>query len=773
MKKQVEENGASKKNSFKGLMIGAIVLFFVAGIATIAGKMGLLELGLGTKGMGKAEFKEVTQEELVVTKDWSTSPLNQLVVVLEDGQKTSLAKKIAEEWGGEIVGEMEYLNLYQIAFNTLSEAEFNKKLQEVQAREGVETAFPNMVNVSKELVGKQCSPLKDPVFDQDENRRHYEMIGMGEAWKLIKASKVKLNNVKVGVLDDAVYNGSTEVGGKVKVEGDRTDNPEKDDAGNIVDGGLNHGTMVTHVVGGDADNDGVSGIAGILGDKMSINVKNLYDGVRLARPGAGAEKDATVGTTATGVNVTLKALVYLQRQVESGVKVINCSYGPERPGENNKWINAAYKKFFTKMQKDHPDVIFVAAAGNEARVNGAITSENYFPAGIPLKNVITVGALNNDGTKAAFSNFASGDGEVTISAPGVNIVMGVDKDGKPIKSSGTSFAAPQVTGTIALLQSINPKLTASEIKDILVKSSQGGTINENQSTLIPKGMGAGVLRVDNAVLMVINQMREKEGKEPLKMESLLNMSMVKLTAKGGGTSFKVTAVLPEIADGTASLKITVNGQHAMKGSSSVKVGPNEEATWEIDIADPSVFVKVTRLDTDNCATLNLVQGNYEGNWDSKMTITEDYLIPKIAKMIGESFAEAARDMGCEVSDSGDGTEANAVGTVSELIFRITKQDEAGKNYNLLAEEKVKEEEGIDLSQIVNNMPGVLQEDGSVKFNFERAEDGMTLHSEITLMLVDEKTVEGTMKVYIEGTSENVTFTAADYLAGTIIGTKME
>ena len=49
------------------------------------------------------------------------------------------------------------------------------------------------------------------------------------------------------------------------------------------------------------------------------------------------------------------------------------------------------------------------------------------------------------------------------------MVVGTDENGQPIKANGTSFSAPQVTSAIALLQSINPKLTADEIKELLVK----------------------------------------------------------------------------------------------------------------------------------------------------------------------------------------------------------------------------------------------------------------------------------------------------------------
>lgn len=779
--KKIKSEKVIKDKKTNPMVIVLAVLAFVVLLGApifILAKLDILSVGKfgGKSGsdLGKAEFTEVSQEELEITEQWGVTPLNQIIVVLHDDEKVDLAKEIAKDLDGEIVGEMEYLNLYQISFDALDEKKFNEKLEEIQEMDGVETAFPNVINLSKEIKGTACSPLNDPVFESEENSRAYEMIGMTEAWKIIKASKVNLSNVKVGVLDEAVYTGSKEVGGKVKVSGDTTDNPEKNDAGDVVDDGLNHGTFVTHVIGADPDNAGTTGIASILGDKLTIDVKNLYDGVPLANPDGNDPNNVTVGVKPSGASVTIKGLVYLQKQVESGAKVINCSYGPDRPKASNQWINAAYKKFFEKMAKDHPDVIFVAAAGNEAKVNGAITSNNYYPAGIPLPNVITVGALNNDGTKASFSNFASGDGEVTLSAPGVKVVMGVDDEGKPVTSSGTSFATPQVTATIALLQSINPKLTAEQIKEYIVKSSQPGTINKDQSTLIPEGMGAGLLRIDNAVLAVINDMRKKENKDPFTMESLLNMSTVDLTATGGGKNFKVKAVLPEISEGSATVKITVNGQHVMKGKSSKTVGPNEEAIWELEIEDSSVFVKVVRDDTDTCAYMTLNQGNYEGKWDTLLTITEDSLMPLIAKMIGDAFQDTAEEMGCEVTESENGEQKiDTIGMTNESYLNIVKLDEEGTSYSLNSESKVYVEEGFDFSQLAKNMQGILQDDGSVLFVIEQSEDGMTMHFEITTLLVDEKTITGTYKLYIIGTSEGVVFTKDNYIAGTLEGTKLE
>lgn len=781
IKKEVkQETRQKRRNSGKIIFIVVLFLFILITPGIVLLKSGILEMFSSSDvlkkdkndSFGKAEFTEVTQEELAQTEKWGEIPLNQLIIVLSDDKNQKKAEEIASDLDGEITGVMEYINLYQISFSDLSESEFNEVLEEIQNTEGVETAFPNSINTSKEIKGTHCSPLRDPVFEKTENSRAYEMIGMNEAWSIIKASKVELSEVQVGVLDDAIYKGSTEFGGKIKLNGDITENPEKDDDGAVIDGGLNHGTMVTHVIGANGEDGGVTGIASVLEEKLKLNVKNLYDGVKLDSPNQ-PDTDDPSQVIKGNKTVTIKALVYLQKQVEAGAKVINCSYGPEKPSPNNEWINKAYRKFFEKMAKDHPDVIFVAAAGNEGKKDGAITGSNYYPAGINLPNIITVGAINNDGTKAKFSNFASGDGEVTLSAPGVKVVLGVDENGQPIKSSGTSFAAPQVSATAALLKSINPKLTAEQIKDYLIKSAQPGTINENSSTLIPEGMGAGLLRVDNAVLAVINDMRIEKGLEPLDKESLINMNLVNLTAKGGGTKYTVTAVLPEIADSTSDVSISVNGQHVMKGNSTQTVGANEEATWEIEMVDPSVFVRVVRGDTKNCAYMTLNQGIYEGQWDVTLTVTEDTLIPLIVEDIGQSLAELGDEMGCEVSDTTQGGADSAVGMSNEFYYTINKLDEEGTDYNLIMAAKDSEADGLDFSDLSDSLHGSPQEDGSLLFEYSMSDDGITAYLTVTAQLIEENEITGIFELYFVGVSDETIYTENDVLRAVWEGTRIE
>ncbi|UCE58773.1 MAG: S8 family serine peptidase [Phycisphaerales bacterium] len=103
--------------------------------------------------------------------------------------------------------------------------------------------------------------------------------------------------------------------------------------------------------------------------------------------------------------------------------------------------------------------IFVASAGNDA-LN--IDHMPHYPASYDLPNIISVAATDNNDNLAYFSNF--GPVGVDLGAPGVAIYS-TSIDSGYTYGSGTSMAAPHVTGVVALLMSRQPGLTWQEVKD--------------------------------------------------------------------------------------------------------------------------------------------------------------------------------------------------------------------------------------------------------------------------------------------------------------------
>lgn len=110
-------------------------------------------------------------------------------------------------------------------------------------------------------------------------------------------------------------------------------------------------------------------------------------------------------------------------------------------------------------------VVVVFATGNEA--------ENVkFPANCD-ENILAVGAINNNGRRANFSNYGS---KLDVVAPGVDITTtNVLDPSIPLYVSnfrGTSAACPHVAGVAALILSVNPDLTSVGVIDIIEKTSR-------------------------------------------------------------------------------------------------------------------------------------------------------------------------------------------------------------------------------------------------------------------------------------------------------------
>lgn len=97
---------------------------------------------------------------------------------------------------------------------------------------------------------------------------------------------------------------------------------------------------------------------------------------------------------------------------------------------------------------------------------------------------------------------------------------------------------------MALLRALNPELNAAQLKAILVETAAPGVTNEatpgqpsplDQSVPIPEGRGAGVLRVDQAALRVVNDLRQSKGEPSPTLDQFLDIGRVGLRATGQGS----------------------------------------------------------------------------------------------------------------------------------------------------------------------------------------------------------------------------------------------
>ena len=161
---------------------------------------------------------------------------------------------------------------------------------------------------------------------------------------------------------------------------------------------------------------------------------------------------------------------------------------------NNSWGGAGFSQALSSAVTlaAQNDILFIAAAGNSS-VN-TDTTANYPSdlstlAGAGYDAVVSVASLTSSGALSYFSNY--GAATVDLAAPGSSIYSTLP-GGVYGTYSGTSMAAPHVTGAVALYASANPTASAAQIKTALLASTDS-TASVNGLTLTGGRLDVGNL----------------------------------------------------------------------------------------------------------------------------------------------------------------------------------------------------------------------------------------------------------------------------------------
>lgn len=196
-----------------------------------------------------------------------------------------------------------------------------------------------------------------------------------------------------------------------------------------------HGTHCAGIIAATPNNK-----IGVAGTASNINVKIMCLKVVGGKNRQGETYDI------------MKAIEYAEQM---GASICNISL-------NSTDNTSAFKDAFQSS-----DMLFVCSSGNNDNGGRNNDVNKTFPCSFQLPNVITVSAIQSDGTLADYSNY--GVTSVSLAAPGTDIYS-TQVGGTYGFSSGTSMAAPFVSGVAAMIYSINDDLYAKEVKAILEKS---------------------------------------------------------------------------------------------------------------------------------------------------------------------------------------------------------------------------------------------------------------------------------------------------------------
>jgi len=260
--------------------------------------------------------------------------------------------------------------------------------------------------------------------------------------------------------------------------------------------GKNDGSKVFQ--NGNADVIGLNPIHGthisgiICADRKNvIGIKGVADNIRIM----------SIRCVPIGDYLDLDIAKAIYYAVNNGAKVINMSM-TKGTKTNKKDIDDAVKYAMSK------DVIIVHSCGNEGmKLNSySIYPSREYEDGSLAENWIEVGAsgpIDDSSLLGSFSNY--GENYVDVFAPGVRIYSTAPENSY-LYSSGTSMAAPVVTGLAALIRSYYPKFTAKQVKEILLKSVKkvNHTVKNRDGVFIPfttTCLSGGIINAVNALLL--------------------------------------------------------------------------------------------------------------------------------------------------------------------------------------------------------------------------------------------------------------------------------
>lgn len=325
------------------------------------------------------------------------------------------------------------------------------------------------VQIKQEMIGRLPSKYNaDNVFIWDEALMTGTDVPndsrIGECWyhNAIKSytawnTTMGKEDVVIAVVDDGFDVNHDEFNGKIIKPYNVYDKST-----NVRESKDKHGTHVAGLALASANNrEGIAGVAPncklmpikVFDDNGYTSTLPVIDGVLYAM-----YNGADVVNLSLGMNFFSNIPVPVQKDL------IRSSFKEEE---------RVWKKVFSMANRNNTAIVI--AAGNENLLAGIEPMHRS-------ENVIVVAAVDQEHnpmyTKSNFSNY----GEYTdVSAPGVNILSTVGRN-KYAVMSGTSMAAPLVTGAVALIKSINRPLSTPQIKKILQET--GIAVNGNIGPLI-------------------------------------------------------------------------------------------------------------------------------------------------------------------------------------------------------------------------------------------------------------------------------------------------
>lgn len=397
---------------------------------------------------------------------------NELIVESDDLNYKD-AEQIAEKYNADIVGRIRAIHQYQIRFKKEGESYIQDRKLQLEEE-------PNIDDVYYNLAYEAVKEIPDNNYALDSDWWQ-EAVELPEVW----TSYMPSQSVNVGVIDSFLDYNHLDLG----ISATRTHIQESSDFPSLLElrnfynnnmgshicqdpvscvfcSQKDHGTHVSGII--SAKNNGI----GVLGANFNANTYfttlwqyQIKDGNQLEM----------YDSTLTLENAILQL-------VEDDCRVINMSFNSSEPSEMTDYeidSTECLNSFLKDLENNGHDFLLIKAAGNNNMDAGNFAMNRMLINGeTSRKHTIIVGAVNNNAlqkndnyTMYEMADYSNIGDSVDLVAPG-SYMKSTTYGNEYEYMSGTSMAAPVVTGIASIVYSINPSCSYAEVKDILINCTE-------------------------------------------------------------------------------------------------------------------------------------------------------------------------------------------------------------------------------------------------------------------------------------------------------------
>lgn len=501
---------------------------------------------------------------------------NILLAFVKQGLTQAQKDQVAEKVDGVIVGELSGdLNLLQIEVDEAGFSALQEQAEALMRDSRVHYASVDLPVLTADRAVSAAMP------DDSATGDWWQLaVNLDAAWD---AFADQFGPVTVGVIDSGIDPRHQEFSGRASCASDYyRDHNEQTlsdyNASQEAQEAVDHGTHVAGIIAAEHDGDAVDGVA--------PNATITFADYSL---------DAVAASDRQQWSSIASDIGALKAVLAQGAKVINCSYGTHYPSQQtyeerrqaeidaqtptDEQIYSRFDSYVSYMAAYHQqvannaqliaaatcdllangeDFLIVQSAGNgvDNAGPGVEASNNAYWAGINAINaevpcdkygisvdeledhILIVGGTTReykDGSVFTMNpSFNYGD-TVDIYAPGVEILSTTGRDQTGIMS-GTSMAAPIVTGVAALVWSTDPSLSAGAVREAVLEN----TVFQAQGTFAGKTYTSPFVDAYSAVAAVVGEPSQDKGSgtadDPYKIATAEELKALADTVNQGGVN---------------------------------------------------------------------------------------------------------------------------------------------------------------------------------------------------------------------------------------------